>query len=135
MAQFKDMLVFGTARFMDDIHAKRVVANTFIGDVEGNASSAIKARQDALGQAIDATYIAGVQADGTTVTFTRGNGSTFTIATQDTHVDIIDNLTTSDPDSALSANMGRQLEDEVTVLRDAATVRYLDVEEDTMTEP
>ena len=120
MAQFKEILVFGTARFLSDVHGKKFYG-TFEGDVTGNAGSAIKARQDALGQSIDGTYIKNVEVDGSVVTFTKGNGSTFSITTQDTHVPVIDNLTSTDTESALSANMGRVLENEVTVLRDAAT--------------
>lgn len=120
MAQFKEILVFGTARFLSDAYGK-TFHGTFDGDVTGNAGSAIKARQDALGQSIDGTYIKNVEVDGPVVTFTKGNGSTFTITTQDTHVDVIDNLTSTDTEAALSANQGRVLEGEVTELRDAAT--------------
>lgn len=49
-----------------------------------NASSATKATQDSAGQQINSTYIKNVSVNGRTITFTRGDGTTFTITTQDT---------------------------------------------------
>jgi hypothetical protein len=50
-----------------------------------SATSATKATQDSSGQTITSTYIKSASVSGTTVTFTRGNGTTFTITTQDTN--------------------------------------------------
>lgn len=51
----------------------------------GNAASATKATQDSRGQQIDSTYIKGLSVNGRVITYTRGNGSTGTITTQDTN--------------------------------------------------
>lgn len=48
------------------------------------ADTATKATQDGSGQVITDNYIKAVSVSGRTVTFTRGNGTTFTITTQDT---------------------------------------------------
>ena len=50
-----------------------------------SATTATKATQDSAGQQINTTYIKGVSVSGRTVTFTRGNGTTFAITTQDTN--------------------------------------------------
>ena len=50
-----------------------------------SATNATKATQDSAGQQINTTYIKGVSVSGRTVTFTRGNGTTFAITTQDTN--------------------------------------------------
>lgn len=123
MQQFKEILVFGEARFLDTVYGKKFVG-TFKGDLEGTASAAIKARQDILGQSIDGTYIKNATARGNIVTFEKGNGSTFTITTQGGGgggVEVIDELTSTDPNSALSANMGRVLDEKIMPLEDSAT--------------
>ena len=51
----------------------------------GTANSATKATQDSAGQVINATYIKDIQAVGTKVTVTRGNGTTTSFNTQDTN--------------------------------------------------
>ena len=54
--------------------------------VPSNASTAEyakKAGQDSAGQAINTTYIKDADVSGRTITFTKGNGSTFSIQTQD----------------------------------------------------
>lgn len=51
----------------------------------GNASSATKATQDSAGQQINSTYLKALSVSGKTITFTRGDGSTGTITTQDTN--------------------------------------------------
>ena len=79
-----------------------IAASKFKGDLEGNANtatkattadsadSATKASQDANGNVITTTYetkanaIVGLSASGTTVTYTKGDGSSGTISTQDT---------------------------------------------------
>lgn len=49
-----------------------------------SANTATKATQDSAGQQINTTYIKGLSVSGTTVTYTKGDGSTGTIKTQDT---------------------------------------------------
>ncbi len=120
MAQFKELLVFGTTRVLDNVYAKK-----FIGDMEGNADTATKATQDALGQAISTTYIKGAAVSGQTVTFTKGDGSTFSFDTQDTHVSVADDLTTSDATAALSANQGVVIAGRLSALETAATWQML----------
>ena len=53
----------------------------FIGTLSGNASTATK---DSAGQQINTTYIKGLSVSGTTITYTKGDGTTGTIKTQDT---------------------------------------------------
>lgn len=60
------------------------VGGGITASLNGNASSATKATQDSAGQQINSTYIKNVSVNGRTITFTRGNGTTFTITTQDT---------------------------------------------------
>lgn len=56
--------------------------------------SATKATQDSAGQQINTTYIKGLSVSGRTVTYTRGDGTTGTITTQDTNT-TYNNVTTS----------------------------------------
>jgi hypothetical protein len=49
------------------------------------ADSATKATQDSAGQQINTTYIKSLSVNGRTITYTKGNGSTGTITTQDTN--------------------------------------------------
>lgn len=49
------------------------------------ASSATKATQDSAGQQINTTYIKGLSVNGRTITYTKGDGTTGTITTQDTN--------------------------------------------------
>lgn len=49
------------------------------------ADSATKATQDSAGQQINSTYIKSLSVNGRTITYTKGNGSTGTITTQDTN--------------------------------------------------
>lgn len=49
-----------------------------------NATNATKATQDSVGQQINTTYIKGLSVSGKVITYTRGNGATGTITTQDT---------------------------------------------------
>ena len=60
------------------------VGGGITASLNGNASSATKATQDSAGQQINTTYIKNVSVNGRTITFTRGNGTTFSITTQDT---------------------------------------------------
>lgn len=50
-----------------------------------SASSATKATQDSAGQQINTTYIKGLSVSGTTITYTKGDGTTGTITTQGTN--------------------------------------------------
>ena len=54
------------------------------GSCTGNAASATKATNDSANQQINTTYIKGLGVDGRTITYTKGDGSTNTITTQDT---------------------------------------------------
>lgn len=49
------------------------------------ADSATKATQDSAGQQINTTYIKSLSVNGRTITYTKGNGTTGTITTQDTN--------------------------------------------------
>ncbi len=49
------------------------------------ADSATKATQDSAGQQINSTYIKSLSVNGITITYTRGDGTTGTITTQDTN--------------------------------------------------
>ena len=53
-------------------------------NVSGNSATATKATQDSAGQQINTTYIKGLSVSGKTITYTKGNGTTGTITTQDT---------------------------------------------------
>lgn len=53
-------------------------------NVSGNSATATKATQDSAGQQINTTYIKDLSVSGKTITYTKGNGSTGTITTQDT---------------------------------------------------
>ncbi len=61
-----------------------LTATKFVGPLQGNADTATKAVKDSAGQTINATYIKDLSATGQTITFTRGDGTTDTITTQDT---------------------------------------------------
>lgn len=60
-----------------------IEASKFIGALTGNADTATKATQDSSGQTINTTYIKSLSASGTTITYTKGDGTTGTISTQD----------------------------------------------------
>lgn len=79
MAQLKDLIVSGVTRLLGNVYASK-----FIGSLQGNADTATKATQDSGGQQINSTYIKGLSVSGKTITYTKGNGSTGTITTQDT---------------------------------------------------
>lgn len=61
-----------------------LTATKFVGPLQGNADTATKAVKDSAGQTINSTYIKDLSATGQTITFTRGDGTTDTITTQDT---------------------------------------------------
>ena len=58
---------------------------TIKASLSGNASTATKATQDSAGQQINKTYIKGLSVSGKTITYTKGDGTTGTITTQDTN--------------------------------------------------
>ena len=60
---------------------------TIEANLTGNSDTATKATQDSAGQQIDATYIKGLAVSGRTITYTKGDGTTGTITTQDTNTD------------------------------------------------
>lgn len=55
------------------------------GSCTGNAATATKATQDSAGNNINTTYIKALSVSGKTITYTKGNGTTGTITTQDTN--------------------------------------------------
>ncbi len=61
----------------------------------GSADSAAKATKDSAGQQINTTYIKGLSVNGRTVTYTRGDGTTGTITTQDTNTTYADATTST----------------------------------------
>lgn len=63
----------------------RTYTYTVEGSDDGTALNATKATQDSAGQQINTTYIKALSVSGQTITYTKGNGSTGTISTQDTH--------------------------------------------------
>lgn len=60
----------------------------------GNSATATKATQDSAGQQINTTYIKGLSVSGKVITYTKGDGTTGTITTQDTNT-TYSNATTS----------------------------------------
>jgi len=83
MAQLGNLIVNGAARILGDLKVKgEVAASSFIGNLKGQAD---KATKDSKNQDISATYIKGLSANGRTVTYTKGDGTTGTITTQDTN--------------------------------------------------
>lgn len=69
------------------------------------ADSATKATQDSAGQQINTTYIKGLSVSGRTITYTRGDGTTGTITTQDTNT-TYNALTNDEIDAAFAAVFG-----------------------------
>ena len=90
----------GTVHF-----GKQVYANV-AGSLSGNASSATKATQDSAGQQINSTYIKNLSASGRTITYTRGDGTTGTITTQDTNTNTTYKLTKSGSTITLTGSDG-----------------------------
>lgn len=69
------------------------------------AGSATKATQDSAGQQINTTYIKNLSVSGRTVTYTRGDGTTGTITTQDTNT-TYNALTNGEIDAAFTEVFG-----------------------------
>lgn len=70
-----------------------------------SAGSATKATQDSAGNQINTTYIKNLSVSGRTITFTKGNGATGTITTQDTNT-TYNALTNNEIDAAFNAVFG-----------------------------
>ena len=77
-----DQTVAGTKTFSKPIVGSVTGSS---GSCTGNAATATKATQDSVGQQINTTYIKGLAVSGRTITYTKGDGSTGTITTQDTN--------------------------------------------------
>lgn len=69
------------------------------------AGSATKATQDSAGQQINTTYIKGLSVNGRTITYTKGDGTTGTITTQDTNTTYAA-LTNDEIDACFTAVFG-----------------------------
>lgn len=97
--------------------------NTITIDNVANATSAGKATNDSAGQQINTTYIKGLSVSGKVITYTKGDGTTGTITTQDTDTwRGIQNVLTSDSTSdSLSAAQGKVLKGLVDGKADKAT--------------
>ena len=97
--------------------------NTITIDNVANAVSASKAASDSAGQQINTTYIKGLSVSGKVITYTKGDGTTGTITTQDTNTwRGIQNVLTSDSTTdSLSAAQGKALKGLVDGKADKAT--------------
>lgn len=86
MAENKGILPSSTFNTLGNNNNKweAVYANKLVGSLTGNVATATKATQDSAGQQINTTYIKGLSVSGKTITYTKGNGTTGTITTQDT---------------------------------------------------
>ena len=81
------------------------ITNASLGGSFGQANtanSATKATQDSAGQQINTTYIKGLSVNGKTITYTKGDGSTGTITTQDTNTDTNTTYTLSKSGSTIT---------------------------------
>lgn len=97
--------------------------NTITINNVANAVSASKATSDSAGQQINTTYIKELSVSGKVITYTKGDGTTGTITTQDTDTwRGIQNVLTSDSTSdSLSAAQGKVLKELVDGKADKAT--------------
>ena len=74
----------GTMKGNINANGYNITATKFIGNLQGKADSATnadlatKANQDSQGQTINTTYVKGVTASNSTITVTKGNGTTST---------------------------------------------------------
>ena len=98
LREFKNKLVGAGSAYVQTAAVDQTIAGTktfskpIVGSVTGssgsctgNAATATKATQDSAGQQINTTYIKGLAVSGRTITYTKGDGSTGTITTQDTN--------------------------------------------------
>ena len=97
--------------------------NTITINNVANATNASKATNDSAGQQINTTYIKGLSVSGKVITYTKGDGTTDTITTQDTDTwRGIQNVLTSDSTTdSLSAAQGKVLKGLVDGKADKAT--------------
>lgn len=75
----------GSAASADTAKSATKATNADNATHASTADSATKATQDSAGQQINTTYIKSLSVNGRTITYTKGNGSTGTITTQDTN--------------------------------------------------
>ena len=75
----------GSAASADTAKSATKATNADKATHASTADSATKATQDSAGQQINSTYIKSLSVNGRTITYTKGNGSTGTITTQDTN--------------------------------------------------
>ena len=100
LREFKNKLVGAGSAYVQTAAIDQTIAGTktfskpIVGSVTGssgsctgNAATATKATQDSAGQQIDTTYIKGLAVSGRTITYTKGDGTTGAITTQDTNTD------------------------------------------------
>ena len=73
-------IVNGSFRVIGNLQCSNIIGN-ITGDLTGTAAKAI---QDSSGQQINTTYIKALSVSGQTLTYTKGNGTTGKITTQDT---------------------------------------------------
>ena len=80
-------LYTGTGTNTDGTMTQKAIKSALDGKLGtgGTAAAATKATNDSANQQINTTYIKNASASGKTVTFTKGDGSTFSITTQDTN--------------------------------------------------
>lgn len=69
----------GSANITPGVTGVLPIANGGTGNSSGIAPTATKATQDSAGQQINTTYIKGLSASGSTITYTKGNGTTGSI--------------------------------------------------------
>ena len=118
MAQVNDLVVNGIARFnstvyLGTVHASAVTVTS--GTLTGTATYATYATYDSQSNSISGTYIkksegiTDISISGTTLTYTKGNGTTGTVSI--TSAITVENvLTSNSTTNALSANMGYTLQ-------------------------
>lgn len=75
----------GSAASADTAKSATKATNADKATHASTADSATKATQDSAGQQINTTYIKSLSVNGRTITYTRGDGTTGTITTQDTN--------------------------------------------------
>ena len=88
----------------DHVHPLQTSVSGSSGSCTGNAATATKATQDSAGQQINTTYIKGLSVSGKTITYTKGDGTTGTITTQDTNT-TYSNMTAATADAAGKAGL------------------------------
>ena len=87
-----------------DILTATEIANNYLGK-NATAAAATKGTQDSSGQQINTTYIKGLSASGSTITYTKGDGTTGTVT--------------------VSGGSGITLSSNVTVTKSTETAKYV----------